>query len=112
SIATRIRELNARFIILIDDLDRLEPHQAVEVVRLVRSVADFPNVAYVLCYDRAILGHALEIGLSVKDGDLFLQKIVQLTFALPMPEPFDLRLSLRKKLIALFKQVSGRDLTS
>jgi len=29
-----------------------------------------------------------------------------------MPEPFDLRLSLRKKLIALFKQVSGRDLTS
>jgi len=111
SIATRIRELNARFIVLIDDLDRLEPHQAVEVVRLVRSVADFPNVAYVLCYDRAILGHALETGLSVKDGDLFLQKIVQLTFTLPMPEPFDLRLSLRKKLIALFKHVAGRDLT-
>ncbi|MGC4407298.1 hypothetical protein D4A92_17680 [Rhizobium rosettiformans] len=111
SIANRIRELNARFIVLIDDLDRLEPHQAVEVVRLVRSVADFPNVAYVLCYDRAILGHALETGLSVKDGDLFLQKIVQLTFTLPMPEPFDLRLSLRKKLIALFKHVAGRDLT-
>lgn len=111
SIATRIRKLNARFIVLIDDLDRLEPHQAVEVVRLVRSVADFPNVAYVLCYDRAILGHALETGLSVKDGDLFLQKIVQLTFTLPMPEPFDLRLSLRKKLIALFKRVAGRDLT-
>ena len=111
SIATRIRELNARFIVLIDDLDRLEPHQAVEVVRLVRSVADFPNVAYVLCYDRAILGQALETGLSVKDGDLFLQKIVQLTFTLPMPEPFDLRLSLRKKLIALFKHVAGRELT-
>jgi len=111
SISTRIRDLNARFIVLIDDLDRLEPHQAVEVVRLVRSVADFPNVAYVLCYDRVVLGHALEIGLSVKDGDLFLQKIVQLTFTLPMPEPFDLRLSLRKKLIALFKHVAGRDLT-
>lgn len=111
SISTRIRELNARFIVLIDDLDRLEPHQAVEVVRLVRSVADFPNVAYVLCYDRVVLGHALETGLSVKDGDLFLQKIVQLTFTLPMPEPFDLRLSLRKKLIDLFKQVAERDLT-
>lgn len=110
SIATRIRELNARFIVLIDDLDRLEPQQAVEVVRLVRSVADFPNVAYVLCYDRAILGHALETGLSVEDGDLFLQKIVQLTFTLPMPEPFDLRLSLRKKLTALFMRVTGRDL--
>ena len=110
SIATRIKELNARFIVLIDDLDRLEPQQAVEVVRLVRSVADFPNVAYVLCYDRTILGHALETGLSVENGDLFLQKIVQLTFTLPMPEPFDLRLSLRKKLTELFRRVTGRDL--
>ncbi len=56
AISERLKSLDVRFLVLIDDLDRLEPAQAVEVVRLVRSVADFPKVAYVMCYDRAVLG--------------------------------------------------------
>lgn len=90
-ISKRITELDVGFVIILDDLDRLEPEQAVEVVRLVRSVADFPNVAYLMCYDRDVLAQALKTRLKVKDGDLYLQKIVQLTFAIPLPEPFDLR---------------------
>lgn len=87
----KIQELDVSFIVILDDLDRLEPEQAVEVVRLVRSVADFPKVAYLMCYDRDVLAQALKTGLKVEDGDLFLQKIVQLTFNIPLPEPFDLR---------------------
>ncbi|KWT66762.1 Phage T7 exclusion protein [Hyphomicrobium sulfonivorans] len=108
-ITERILALDVRFVVMIDDLDRLEPSQAVEVMRLIRSVADFPRVAYVVCYDREVLAHALEQGLSVQDGDLYLQKIVQLTFALPMPEPFDLRNSLRRKCLTLFREVNGSD---
>jgi hypothetical protein len=108
-ITERILALNVRFVVMIDDLDRLEPSQAVEVMRLIRSVADFPRVAYVVCYDREVLAHALEQGLSVRDGELYLQKIVQLTFALPMPEPFDLRNALRRKCLALFRDVNGSD---
>lgn len=106
-ITERILTLNVRFVVMIDDLDRLEPSQAVEVMRLIRSVADFPRVAYVVCYDRGVLAHALEQGLSVQDGDLYLQKIVQLTFALPMPEPFDLRNALRSRCLAVFQEVNG-----
>lgn len=87
----KLQELDVGFVVMLDDLDRLEPEQAVEVVRLVRSVADFPKVAYLMCYDREVLAHALETGLNVSDGDLFLQKVVQLTFSIPLPEPFDLR---------------------
>ncbi|MBX5089807.1 KAP family P-loop NTPase fold protein [Rhizobium lentis] len=108
AISDRLKSLDIRFLVLIDDLDRLEPSQAVEVVRLVRSVADFPKVAYVMCYDRAVLSHALQIGLDVTNGDLFLQKVVQLTFAIPLPEPFDLRLSLRQKAIAIYEEINGR----
>lgn len=106
AISARLKSLDIRFLVLIDDLDRLEPAQAVEVVRLVRSVADFPKVAYVMCYDRAVLSHALQVGLDVTDGHLFLQKVVQLTFAIPLPEPFDLRLSLREKALAVYTQVN------
>ncbi|WP_274857186.1 KAP family P-loop NTPase fold protein [Sinorhizobium meliloti] len=84
-ISDKLASLDVRFLVLIDDLDRLEPQQAVEVIRMVRSVADFPKVAYVMCYDRSVLAHALERGLHVKDGDLFLQKVVQLTFTIPLP---------------------------
>ncbi|NTA84124.1 hypothetical protein G6L13_26975 [Agrobacterium tumefaciens] len=108
AISERLKSVDVRFLVLIDDLDRLEPAQAVEVVRLVRSVADFPKVAYVMCYDRAVLAHALHIGLDVTNGDLFLQKVVQLTFAIPLPEPFDLRLSLREKSLAIYSEVNKR----
>lgn len=106
-ITQRILESGAKFVVIIDDLDRLEPAQAVEVMRLIRSVADFPRIAYVLSYDRQVLAHALETGLVLTDGDLYMQKIVQLTFALPQPEPFDLRNSLRSKCLDLYRSVHG-----
>ncbi|MGP4804242.1 KAP family P-loop NTPase fold protein [Agrobacterium cavarae] len=109
AISAKLKEFDNHFLVFIDDLDRLEPSQAVEVIRLVRSVADFPKVAYVMCYDRTILAHALEIGLQVENGDLFLQKVVQLTFSIPLPEPFDLRISLRNKAFAVYREVTGRD---
>lgn len=109
-IIDRIRALDVGFVVILDDLDRLEPAQAVEVVRLVRSVADFPKVAYIMCYDRDVLADALSEGLKVKDGDLFLQKIVQLTFAIPLPEPFDLRTQFRNEALKLYRDVHGVDL--
>ncbi|MBN7757349.1 hypothetical protein JYP46_11020 [Nitratireductor aquimarinus] len=107
AISEKIKALNVGFVVILDDLDRLEPEQAVEVVRLVRSVADFPRVAYLMCYDREVLAQALKEGLKVHDGDLFLQKIVQLTFAIPLPEPFDLRTQFRNEAEAIFAEVTG-----
>ncbi|MWD26877.1 NTPase KAP [Aquicoccus sp. SCR17] len=107
AIAEKIEELNVGFVVILDDLDRLEPEQAVEVVRLVRSVADFPRVAYLMCYDREVLAQALKEGLKVQDGDLFLQKIVQLTFSIPLPEPFDLRTQFRNEAENIFAEVTG-----
>jgi hypothetical protein len=108
-IVHKIQELNVGFVVILDDLDRLEPEQAVEVVRLVRSVADFPRVAYLMCYDREVLAQALKTGLKVADGDLFLQKIVQLTFNIPLPEPFDLRTQFRDEAKAIYAEVMGAD---
>lgn len=101
--------MNVGFVVILDDLDRLEPEQAVEMVRLVRSVADFPRVAYLMCYDREVLAQALKTGLKVADGDLFLQKIVQLTFSTPLPEPFDLRTQFLDEAKAIYAEVTGSD---
>lgn len=108
-IVHKIQELDVGFVVILDDLDRLEPEQAVEVVRLVRSVADFPRVAYLMCYDRQVLAQALKTGLKVADGDLFLQKIVQLTFNIPLPEPFDLRTQFLNEARAIYAEVAEAD---
>jgi len=109
-IATALSEGETNFVVIIDDLDRLDPSQVVEVVRLVRSVADFPKIAYILCYDRSVLSHALQNGLGVPNGDEFLQKIVQLTFAIPLPEPFDLRADFLQEARAIYEKVNSRDI--
>lgn len=86
-----LHELDHRIIITVDDVDRLEPAEAVEVLRLVRSVADFPNIIYLLCYDADRLAEAIEKGANVTSGAAYLEKIVQLTVMIPSPEPFELR---------------------
>lgn len=106
-LAHKLQELNVGFVVILDDLDRLDPEQAVEVIRLVRSVADFPKVVYLMCYDREVLAQALETGLKVADGDLFLQKIVQLTFNIPLPEPFDLRALFLDEAQAIYAKAMG-----
>ena len=107
-IAEKIAELDLSFIVLLDDLDRLEPAQAVEVVRLVKSVADFPRFRYLLCYDKAVLSQAISQGLGIADGDLYLQKIVQISFGLPRPETFVLRQQFWEEAIRLYETVNGR----
>ena len=86
-----LKELGHRFIITIDDVDRLEPAEVIEVLRLVRSVVDLPNVTYLLCYDGEILAQGIEKAAGVRSGKEFLEKIVQLTVMVPKPEPLQLR---------------------
>ncbi|MGM8876774.1 KAP family P-loop NTPase fold protein [Enterobacter hormaechei subsp. steigerwaltii] len=109
-IADKIVEMDLSFIILLDDLDRLEPAQAVEVVRLVKSVADFPRFRYILCYDKAVLAQAIKKGLDVEDGELYLQKIVQISFSLPRPESFDLRREFMAGVIGLYETINKETL--
>jgi hypothetical protein len=83
--------LSRRIIVTIDDVDRLEPIEALELMRLVRSVADFQNVIYVMCFDQQVLAQNIETAAKVKSGAAFLEKIVQVTVSVPTPEAFVLR---------------------
>lgn len=90
-VCKRLGGLDRALVVVIDDLDRLEPSEIVEVLRLVRSVADFPRITYVLSYDQDIVSHAVEAAAQVSDGQAYIEKIVQITVPVPHPEAFDLR---------------------
>jgi hypothetical protein len=104
-----LRASPRRIVVVIDDLDRLEPAEAVEVLRLVKAVADFPNVFYLVAYDAALLQHAVEHHLQVPDGHAFLEKLVQIEYAVPLPDDFDLRGWFRKDIDRIVAGADGID---
>lgn len=75
-------KVDKKIIIVIDDIDRLTNSQIRDVFQLVKQVADFPNVIYVLAMDREIVRNALTEMHNI-DGDEYLEKIIQVPFELP-----------------------------
>lgn len=75
-------ELEKPIIVVIDDIDRLNKEEVRTVFQIIKACADFPNVRYLLLYDRDQVVHALKD--SVNDADAFLEKIVGQVFDLPL----------------------------
>lgn len=100
--------LPRRIVVFVDDLDRLEPREASEVLRLIRAVADFPNIIYALSYDPEIVAQTLAKAVQVDDGAAYLEKIVQVSFRVPRPEAYDLRRWFKSEVHKLFHdELSG-----
>lgn len=83
-----LNEHDERLIVVIDDIDRLEEGEIRDVMRLVRLVGDFPNVVYILAFAtdvvaRALGNRQLDLERATSDGHTYLEKIVQVTHAVP-----------------------------
>lgn len=72
-----------KIIVVIDDIDRLTNSQIRDIFQLVKQVADFPNVIYVLAMDREVVRSALTERHNI-DGNEYLEKIIQVSFELPV----------------------------
>ena len=87
-----------------DDIDRLARNEIREVFKLVRLIARFPNIIYVLAFDRLMVEKALrEPGISGRD---YLEKILQLVVDLPAVSPDILQ---RQLLQAIDEALAGID---
>lgn len=77
-----------RVVVLLDDLERLDRIELVNVLKLTRFVADMPNVTFVLSMDdvraRALLGEGKE---DSEYGAAYLEKFIQVALRIPPPEP-------------------------
>lgn len=90
-----LRKFPQRIVVLLDDLDRLYPAEAYEMVRIVKAVGDLPNVGYVLAWDEKYVSAALD-KLSVPFAATYLDKVVQVRLPVP-PLSFPQRVILMNK---------------
>lgn len=97
-----LREQKKRFLIVIDDIDRLSPDEALLIFRLVKSVGRLPNVMYLLVYDRP-LAEKIVSERYPSEGPHYLEKIVQAAFELPDPAPLDVQ----QHVLSLIESICG-----
>lgn len=77
-----LRGLEKPIIVFIDDIDRLEKNEIREIFKLVRVTANFPNIIYILAFDRIYVESALSE--YAPQGRAYLEKIIQMNFEVPI----------------------------
>ncbi|WP_257150499.1 KAP family P-loop NTPase fold protein [Bacillus cereus] len=84
-----LKDYPKRIVVYIDDIDRLEGSEIRMIFKLVRLVADFPKVTYILALDEEVVQKSLssvyqfeEKG-NLEDAKKYIEKFIQIPIYLP-----------------------------
>ncbi len=90
SLCERLEKSKKRTVVLVDDIDRLEDHEVLMLLRIIKACADLPNVVYLLAFDREQVAASLSrqgLDGTVDAGRRYLEKIIQIPLSLPSADP-------------------------
>ena len=77
-----------KIIVFIDDIDRLVPIKAVELLEALKIFLDIPHCVYIIACDYSVVVTGLKSKFGVADGELkgksFFDKIIQVPFKMPI----------------------------
>lgn len=82
-ISRLLGELETSVVIVIDDVDRLSGDEVKLLFQLVKANADFPNLIYLLLFQRDVIEKSIQKSFELINGREFLEKIVQIGFDTP-----------------------------
>jgi predicted KAP-like P-loop ATPase len=94
-LVTALASQPRRFLIVVDDIDRLSTDDALQVFKLIKSVGRLPNVVYLLAFDRQLAEKMISERFPA-EGTSYLDKIVQGAFDIPLPDKEDLQSQILK----------------
>lgn len=101
-IGKELASINRKILVVIDDIDRLSPEEAIAVFRLIKSVGRINNVIYLVAYDRMIIEKLIKKKYKSEKGH-YLEKVVQASFDLPEPNESVVKVIFYKRLKKIFK---------
>lgn len=86
-VAEALRQLGTPILIVVDDIDRLQPVELLDLLRVVRLLGRFPGVDFLLAYDEQTLVETLQDPargrVSTARARAFMEKIVQYPLSMP-----------------------------
>lgn len=71
-----------KFLIIIDDLDRLYPNEVLAIFRIIKSVGFLPNIMFLLAFDKGIVDKTIA-KYYPEDHKIFLDKFIQIYVDIP-----------------------------
>ncbi len=88
SLNKTILKSQRKLIVIMDDIDRLRPSEILTVLQLVKMNANFANTVFFIAFDKDVVCHAIEQEYGYKDGEGYLEKMIQVDYSLPaiLPE--------------------------
>ena len=100
----------SRFIIYVDDLDRIDPPDAVKILELLKNIFNIPDCIFLLAIDYQVVVKGLEakFGKQTPENERefksFFDKIIQLAFKMPMAD-----YNIGQYILDLLKQIDFED---
>ncbi|WP_102979312.1 P-loop NTPase fold protein [Chryseobacterium scophthalmum] len=90
NINEKIRLLNKKIIVFVDDVDRLDRDEIFELLKLIRNTANFNNVFFIVAYDRSYVNESIKHQ-SSETTVKYLDKIINVEINLPYFDKFLLK---------------------
>lgn len=79
-----LQDIGIKFLVIVDDVDRLSVDEIRDLFRAIKAIGDLPNVVYLLALDPSIVSIALNKYYPERSND-YIEKMLQVTFDLPLP---------------------------
>jgi len=79
---------NNRIIVFIDDIDRLEPEKALDLLETLKLFLDLKGCVFVLACDYQVIAQGLKQKFNLSENDLkgFFEKMIQVPFNMPVSQ--------------------------
>lgn len=99
-IQKELKKLKHPLFVLVDDIDRLDKDEIFEVLRLIRNTAKFPNIIYIVTFDKTYVIQQLTKK-GIENSKSYLEKIFPIEVALPKVEDLELFLFLKSQILRM-----------
>ena len=104
-----LQKIGRPIVVFIDDLDRLGGDEIMEVLKLIRNAANFPELKFVAAYDRAYLVEAIKKQ-NIASASRYLEKIFQIEYTLPAFEREKLITRLKEECDKFIREIDKKEL--
>ncbi len=102
-----IQTSSKKVVVFIDNIDRLDKSQVVEIFRLLSTIADYAGITYILPFDKDYVCSAVEGNLPPnQSGSEYIEKIIQIPIHLPMLSRSTLDKAFTTLVAGLFEEYS------
>jgi predicted KAP-like P-loop ATPase len=83
-LSAELKKLQTPIVVVLDDVDRLTTEEIRLLFRIVKANADFPNLVFIMLFDRDVVERSLA-GHVGSSGIDYMEKIIQAGFNVPLP---------------------------